>query len=191
MRNLDKSILNQNNLDESFSSFTSEDVLKLRFQIGRVEEEISYLKRIMTPDYDVRFLQLRDELNGYKSQLASIPKSVIDAVDRNIKLQADLVKAEAEKNQAAQLLATQKEGDAIKSAIDKTKGVTSILDNKINDIGKLPTESNQNVKEESNQAQQVYEKKGNELFSLKNIIITVASISVLIGGFILIKHYKK
>ena len=83
MKKLDTSILNQNILDESFSNFSSSDVIDLRDKISSTEKLINDLKRQLLGNLSIpakisikeKVVSLEKDLTSYKSQLSSIPKS--------------------------------------------------------------------------------------------------------------------
>lgn len=182
MKNLDTSIANQSILDESFSNFTSNDVLDLRTKIKEAEARLDFLNHApRVPEYILQAKQVSTNLASLKSQLAAIPKSVIDAVDKNIQLQSDLSKSEADKNQAAEIAAIDKQNQAIQAAIDKSKGVTEILSGKI----EIPTPAVQSIPSESKVEQNT------SVFTTKNIVIAVSLLGLSVGGYFLVKHFIK
>lgn len=197
MKNLDTSILNQSILDESFSNFTSDDVLSLRQQIKDAEAR----EKLLRANYDLMLSRrnpnnpasivntdvagvsleaAQRNLNDLKNRLASIPKSVIDAVDKNIKLQADLAASEASKNQAADIAAIEKQNKAIQEAIDKSKGVTDILSGKnVIPPSTLPLPSDSKIEQKTT------------MFTTKNIIIATSVLGASVGIYFLVKKLIK
>lgn len=176
MKNLDTSINNQYILDESFSNFTSNDVISLRSKIKEVESKLDLLNSFPIKDV-LEITSTTSFLNQLKSQLAAIPKSIVDAIDNQVKLQQQLSEADKNKLTAAEIAAIEKQNKAIQEAIDKSKGVTDILSGKtVVPTTPLPTESD-NKREENT-----------SVFKTKNIVIATSILAVLsIGTYLLIK----
>ena len=180
MKNLDLSIGNQGILDESFSNFTSSDVISIRDKIKEVESKLDLLNS--SPFKDLfEITSTTNFLNQLKSQLAAIPKSIVDAVDNQVKLQQQLSEADKNKLTAAEIAAIEKQNRAIQEAIDKSKGVTDILSGKTvtTDVPVSPDYSmpSGNKTEQNTTA-----------FTTKNIVIATSILAVLsIGIYLLIK----
>jgi hypothetical protein len=134
------------------------------------------------PEYIILRKKAVEYLASLKSQLSSVPKSIIDAVDKNLQLQSDLSKAEAEKNQAADIAALETKNQMIQSAIDKAKGISSILDNKSKgNTSTLPVNSDNKISEPEK----------NNFFTTKNIIIGISVLAIAVGGFFFVKKIIK
>jgi chromosome segregation ATPase len=192
MRNLDQSLSNKGILDESFSNYTGSDVVSLRdrissaqYDLTREEANLAQAKAMNSPSkvsfVKGRIASIQATISSLQNELSKIPKSIVDAVDKIGASSAQLALEEKNKQQAAELLALENKNKEIQEAIDKAKGVTGILDDKLNgNIKPLPSDSALIMKTEES-----------SIFSAKNIIIAVSVVGLLIGGYFTIKHFKK
>ena len=187
MKNLDTSLSNQSILDESFSNFTADDVNSLRQQLQVATDRLNALKNQNKSNvsnissYIMQLDAAKRTVVELQKKLDSIPKSIIDAVDKINQSSSQLALEEKNKQQAAELLALENKNKEIQAAIDKAKGVSSILDDKLKG-----NTSNAPVAQEN----KMEEPKSN-LFTTKNIIIGVSALVVLVGGFFLVKKIIK
>lgn len=195
MTNLDQSISNGLILDESFSNYTGSDVTSLRNSISQLKSDLAFQKINLNAAIAAKasnsvnnilgtMSAMQSKLTSLENELSKIPKSIIDAVDKIDSSNNQLAIEEQKKLEAAELLALENKNKEIQAAIDKSKGVSLILDDK------LKGNSNTNPSEISTESvSKETESKG--FFTAKNIIIGASSILVLVGGFFLVKRLLK
>ena len=193
MKNLDQSLSNKGILDESFSNYTGSDVVSLRdrissaqYDLAKEQANLEQAKAMNSPSkvsfIKGRIASIQSTISSLQSELSKIPKSIIDAVDKIEKSSAQLALEEKNKQQAAELLALENKNKEIQDAIDKAKGISGILDDKLKgNVKPLPSDASSSVNKT----------EATSLFNTKNIIITISSIVVLVGGFFLVKRLIK
>lgn len=206
MKNLDQSISNKSVLDESFNNAdgtsSSYDLSTINLKISVYKDRLKAAQLALanwTPSFKSKTPfneknavdSAQNSLSFWQSELAKFPKVLVDLNNQQQVLQTQLDNAEKDKLAAAQLLVLQNKNNAIQEAIDKAKGVANILENKTQSASK-PSE-NKSTDEKTKDANVIPPLASNSttIFTTKNIIIGVSILGAFVGGFFLLKKFKK
>jgi hypothetical protein len=204
MKNLD--LDNTQYLDESFSGFSGSDYKERRNLVADLNNQLVDLKkqRLAFPpncgigsnpickSLDSRIFTTNNQLISAKSELAKIPQSVIDAVNRQEALESQLAIENERKLQEAELLALNNQSNKSQEDIDKARAIAKLLEDKRKGInqditsGKGVTPNSVRTKSED-----VLTEEG-KTFGMNSILFySIVGVSALVIGFFTFKIIKK
>jgi len=204
MKNLD--LDNAQYLDESFSGFSGLDYKERRNLVADLNNQLIDLKnqRLAFPpncgiginpickSLDSRIFSTNNQLIFAKSELAKIPKSVIDAVNRQEALDKQLAIEDANKLQEAELLALNNQSNLSQEAIDKAKAIAKLLEDKR--MGRNTVNSNEGGTPPNSvrtKSEDVLSEEG-KTFGMNSILFySIVGVSALVIGFFTFKIIKK